>query len=88
MQVKSDGIRNYKAWFQLAFRDGEVWDLQDQIFTMWENKGVKGHRQKKSRVDPQLELKSIVAKKIDLRIEEAIDDMKLCLWRAMQSIKE
>ena len=40
--VKSDGIRKYKPWFQLAFRDGEVWDLQDQVFTMWENEEVKG----------------------------------------------
>ena len=32
--VKSDGIRKYESWFQLAFRDGEVWDLQDKIFTM------------------------------------------------------
>ena len=27
--VESDGIRKYESWFQLAFRDGEVWDLQD-----------------------------------------------------------
>ena len=33
-------------------------------------------------------MKSIVAKKIDLIIEEATDDMKLTQWRAMQSIKE
>ena len=72
---------------QLAFRDGEVWDLQDQIFTMWENKEVKGQRQKKVKVDPQLELKSTVAKTIDLTIEEAVDDMKLSLWWVMQVIK-
>ena len=86
--VKSDGIRKYESWFQLAFRDGEVWDLQDQIFTMWENKEVKGQRQRKSKVDPQLELKSSAAKKIELTIEEAADDMKLSLWRAMQGIKD
>ena len=62
--VNSDGIRKYESWFQLAFRDGEVWNLQDQIFTMWENKEVKGQRQKTSKVDPQLELKSMVAKKV------------------------
>ena len=74
--------------FQLAFRDGEVWDLQDQIFSMWESKEIKGQRQKKRKVDPQLELKSQAAKDIDLTIEEAADDMKLSLWRAMQGIKE
>ena len=40
--VKSDGLGKYELWFQLAFRDGEVWDLQDQIFLMWESKEVKG----------------------------------------------
>ena len=86
--LKSDGLRKYESWFQLAFRDVEVWDLQDQIFTMWENKEVKGQRQKKSKVDSQLELKSTKTKKIDLTIEEATDDMKLSLWRAMQGTKD
>ena len=61
--VNSDGIRKFESWFQLAFRDGAVWDLQDQIFTMWEKKEVKGQRQKKSKVDPQLELKSLLLRK-------------------------
>ena len=81
--VKLDGIRKYESWFQLAFRNGEVWDLQDQIFTMWENKEVKGERQKQYKVDTQLELKPTTTKKIDLTIEEVVDDMKLSLWRAM-----
>ena len=55
---------------------------------MWENKDIKGQRQKKCKVDPQLELKSQAATKIDLTIEEAADDMKLSLWRAMQGIKD
>ena len=49
---------------------------------------MKGQRQKKSKVDPQLELKSTTTKKIDLTIEEVVDDMKLSLWRAMQGIKD
>ena len=55
---------------------------------MWENKEVKGQRQRKGKVDPQMELKSIAAKKIDLTIEEAADDMKLTPWRSMQGIKD
>ena len=55
---------------------------------MWENKEVQGQRQKKYKVDPQLELKSTTKKKIDLTIEEAVDDMKLSRWRAMQGIKD
>ena len=85
--VESDGIRKYESWFQLAFRDGVVWDLQDQIFSMWENKEVNGQKQKKSKVDPQLELHGSKAKKIDLTIEEAAEDMKLTPWRSLQGIK-
>ena len=51
------------------------------------NKEVKDQRQKKSKVNPQLELKSTTAKKIDLTIEEEVDDM-LSLWRTMQGIKD
>ena len=86
--IKPDGIRKYESWFQLSFRDGEVWKLQDQIFMMWENKEVKGERQKQYKVDTQLELKPTTTKKIDLTIEEVVDDMKLSLSRAMQGIKD
>ena len=50
--LKSDGIQKYDSWFQLAFRDGVVLKLQDQIFTMWENKEVKGQRHKKRKSRP------------------------------------
>ena len=86
--VNLDGLRKYESWFQLAFRDGAVWDLQHQIFSMWENKDVKGQRQKECKVDPQLELKSQVVKKINLTIEEAANHMQLSLWRAGQGIKD
>ena len=74
--VKFDGICKYESSFELAFRDGVVWECQDQIFTMLENKEVKGQHQRKGKVDPQLELKSTTAKKIDLTIEEAADDIE------------
>ena len=85
--VKSDDIGKYESWFQLAFRDGVVWELQDQIFTIWENKEVKGQRQRKGKVDPQWELKFTVAKKIDLTIKEAAEDMKLTPWRSTTYIR-
>ena len=50
---------------------------------MWEeNKEVKGQRQRKPKVDPQLDLESTRTKKIDLTIEEAIDDIKLSLSKS------
>ena len=86
--VKSDGLRKYEPWFQLAFRYGSVWELQDKIFTLWENKEVKGQKAKKGKVDPQVEVKGIKGKKIDYTIEEAAEDMKLTPWRALQGIKD
>ena len=52
--TKSEGLRKYDSWFQLAFRTGEVWDLQDKIFRMWECKEVKGQRSNKGMIDPLL----------------------------------
>ena len=86
--VKSDGLRKYEPWFQLAFRDGIVWDLQDKIFTMWEAKEVKGQKVKKGKVDPHVEVKGTKGKKTDYTIEEAAEDMKLTPWRALQGIKD
>ena len=86
--VKSEGLRKYEPWFQLAFRDGKVWDLQDIIFSMWENKEVKGQKVKKGKVDPQVDVKGSKGKKLDFTIEEAAEDMKLTQWRALQGIKD
>ena len=61
--VKLDGLRKYEPWFQLAFRDGRVWDHQDRIFTMWENIEVKGQKVKKGKVDPQVEVTGANGKK-------------------------
>ena len=51
---------------------------------MWENKEVKGQRQRKEKVNPQMELKSTAAK----TIEEVVGDIKLTPWRSMQGIKD
>ena len=85
--TRSEGLRKYDSWFQLAFRIGEVWDLQDKIFSMWEWKEVKGKRSKKAKLNPQVEIKS-KSRKCDLIIEEHPEDMKLLPWRSLQGIKD
>ena len=47
--TKSEGLRKYDSWFQLAFRIGEVWDLQDCNFSMWEQKEIKDQRSKEAK---------------------------------------
>ena len=85
--TRSEGLRKYDSWFQLAFRFREVWELQDHIFSMWEKKEVKGQRSKKTKLDPQVEMKS-KSRKSDLIIEELPEDMKLLPWRSLQGIKD
>lgn len=31
-----DSLSRHDPMFQIAFRIGEIWDLQDKIFTMWQ----------------------------------------------------
>ena len=37
----SDIFRVVDNYFQLGFRTGQVWDLIDEIFTLWENISIK-----------------------------------------------
>ena len=85
--TRSEELRKYDSWFQLAFRSGEVWELQDLIFSMWEQKEVKGQRSKKAKLDPQVEMKS-KSRKSDLIIDELLEDMNLLLWRSLKGIKD
>ena len=85
--MRSKGLRKYDSWFQLAFRSGEVWELQDRIFSMWERKEVKGQRSKKVKLDSQVEMKS-KSRKSDFIIEELPEDMKLLPWWSLQGIKD
>ena len=48
----------------------------------------KANVKEKEKLTPQLILKSTMAKKIDLTIKEAVEDMKRTPWRSMQGIKD
>ena len=45
----SDLFRGVDNIFQLAFRTGDVWRLIDEIFSMWENIGIKNQKVKNSK---------------------------------------
>ena len=47
--LPSDIFRGVDNIFQLAFRTGYVWKLIDEIFSMWENIGIKNQKVKKSK---------------------------------------
>ena len=46
-----------------GFQGWNVSDLQAMIFTMWENKEVKGQKIKKGKVDPHVDVKDSKGKK-------------------------
>ena len=85
--TRSEGLSKYDSWFQLVFQSGEVWELQDRIFSMRERNEVKGQRSKKEKLDPLVEMK-LKSRKSDLIIEELPEDMKLLPWRSLQGIKD
>ena len=43
----SDAFRDVDGYFQLAFRVGKTWELTEDIFSMWENIGIKNQKVKK-----------------------------------------
>ena len=47
--LPSDIFRGVDNIFQLAFRTGDVWNLIDEILSMWENIGIKNQKVKMSK---------------------------------------
>lgn len=41
----ADSLRWHDNLFQIAFRDGEIWDLQEKIFSKWERWEIKGQKE-------------------------------------------
>ncbi|MCO5595790.1 hypothetical protein L7F22_049838 [Adiantum nelumboides] len=75
-------IRCFDKFFQLAFRDGDLWEHQEEIFKLWEEGKVKGQRVKlptsaqRSRGGSEEALKPIP------------EGMKITPWRSIQGIRE
>ena len=78
----SDLFRVVDNIFQLAFRTGDVWKLIDEIFSMWEDIGIKNQRVKKSK--PLICSNSKSAPEL----KQLQDDMTIMPWRAMQGVKD
>jgi hypothetical protein len=68
-------------YFQLGFRTGQVWDLIDEIFTLWENVSIKNQRVKKAK---PLIYDTI---KTGPDIQNILDDMTITPWRSIQGVQ-
>ncbi|KAI5056852.1 hypothetical protein GOP47_0028670 [Adiantum capillus-veneris] len=75
--------KQYDNYFQLAFRDREVWDLQEEIFKLHEQGKLKG--QKLSKSHAYFKGKGISKEDSPKPIPE---DMKITPWRQLQGIHE
>ncbi|MCO5600319.1 hypothetical protein L7F22_054429 [Adiantum nelumboides] len=75
--------KQYDNYFQLAFQDGEVWDLREEIFKLYEQGKLKG--QKLSKTHASLKGKGVSKEDSPKTIPE---DMKITPWRQLQGIRE
>ncbi|MCO5559110.1 hypothetical protein L7F22_012702 [Adiantum nelumboides] len=71
--------KQYDNYFQLAFRDGECCDLQEEIFKLHEQGKLKGQKLSKSQG------KGVSKEDSPKPIPE---DMKITPWRQVQGIRE
>jgi hypothetical protein len=62
----------------LGFRTGQVWDLIDEIFTLWENISIKNQRIKKAK--PLI----CGTSKTSPDIKSLLDDMTITPWRSIR----
>ena len=68
--------------FQLAFKTGNIWKLIDEIFSMWENIGIKNQKVKKSK--PLI----CGGSKSGPELKQLPEDMTITPQRALQGVKD
>jgi hypothetical protein len=78
----SDIFRSVDNYFQLGFRTEQVWDLIYEIFTLWENVGIKNQRVKKAK--PLI----CGTSKTGLDIKNLPNDMIITRWRSIQGVND
>ncbi len=78
-----DSLSRWDGLFQLAFRTGEIWDLQDKIFTMWTKFEVLGQ---KKPMSPSKTTKSKAPKVEKKTVKKTSGDLNMGHWRALQGL--
>jgi len=81
-KVNSDIFRSIDNIFQLAFRTREIWELINDIFSMWENIGIKNYNVKKTKPLTCSSCKS------GHEMKQLPEDMTITPWRALQGVKD
>jgi len=68
--------------FQLAFITGEIWELINKIFRMWENIEIKNQKVKNCK--PLI----CSSSKSGLKMKMLPEDITITPWRALQGVKD
>jgi hypothetical protein len=78
----SDAFRVVDNYFQLGFKNGQISDLEDDIFNLWENISIENQKVRKYK--PLIGSTS----KTCPEIKNLPDDMTITPWRMMQGVKD
>jgi hypothetical protein len=70
-------LQKYDPLFQLSFRSGRVWDLQDKIFRMWERFEMLNQKKENSPRKPMKTSKHQTLTKL-------AGELNLSVWRSLQ----
>src|SRR5450759_4364645 len=82
---KRDTLSTHDHMFQIAFRTGEVWDLQDKNFDMWLKFATIGQKKYISPVKPK-NAKSTATQQSARALKKTSGDLNLGHWRALQGL--
>src|SRR5450759_583580 len=82
--TKRDTLSKHDHMFQIAFRTGEIWDLQEKIFQMWLKFDTLGQKKQASPVKLKGP-KSKPAKQTKV-LKKVSRDLNVGYWRAMQGL--
>ena len=81
---KRDSMAKYDHTFQIAFRHGEIWDLQERIFDMWTKFETLGQKKQVSPSKPRgVKVKSTKTVKT---IKKTSGNLNIGNWRALQGL--
>jgi len=82
--TKRDTLSKHDHMFQIAFRTGEIWDLQERIFQMWLKFETLGQKKQASPTKPK-GTKAKSAKPVR-SLKKVSGDLNLGNWRALQGL--
>ena len=83
-----DSLSKHDGMFQIAFRTGTLWELQNEIFTMWTKLLVKGQQPPANPKAGKSKSKGKAKPAERKSLKKLSTDMNLGHWRGLQGLTE